>query len=94
MTRQTLDPVSLEILWTRLISVVDEAAATQERTSFSHMVREANDYAVVVTDAKGRSIAQSSRSIPSFIGTLPRTIKLLLELFPPEIGRASCRERV
>ena len=84
MTRQTLDPVSLEILWTRLISVVDEAAATQERTSFSHMVREANDYAVVVTDAKGRSIAQSSRSIPSFIGTLPRTIKLLLELFPPE----------
>ncbi len=84
MTRQTLDPVSLEILWTRLISIVDEAAATQERTSFSIMVREANDYALAITDAEGRLLAQNTRSIPSFIGTLPRTIKLFLGIFPPE----------
>jgi N-methylhydantoinase B len=75
MPRETLDPITLEILWTRLVSAVDEAAAAFVRTSFSTLVREANDFAVVLTDATGRSLAQSSMSIPSFIGTLPATVK-------------------
>ncbi len=54
------------------------------RTSFSSIVRESNDFACVVTDAQGRSIAQASNSIPSFIGTAPRTIRHFLEQFPPE----------
>ncbi|MBI4182747.1 MAG: hydantoinase B/oxoprolinase family protein [Proteobacteria bacterium] len=82
MARNGLDPAGLEVLWTRLIGLVDESAATQERTSFSTMVREANDYAVVLTDAAGRLLAQNTRSIPSFIGTLPRTIRLFLKRFP------------
>ena len=76
------DPVSLEILWNRLISIVDEAAAAFVRTSFSSLVREANDYAVVLTDAAGGSLAQSSMSIPSFISTLPKTVSHFLERFP------------
>jgi N-methylhydantoinase B len=40
-----IDPISLEILWTRLVSLVDEAAAPLVRTSFSTIVRESNDYA-------------------------------------------------
>lgn len=80
--RRRLDPVSLEILWGRLVSMVDEAAATFVRTSFSMLVREANDYAIVLTDTEGRSLAQSSLSIPSFIGTLPATVKHFLRLFP------------
>ena len=79
-----LDPVSLEILWNRLIAIVDEAAAGFVRTSFSSLVREANDYAVVLTDAHGRSLAQSSLSIPSFISTLPKTVGHFLEAFPGE----------
>ncbi|NIS29015.1 MAG: hydantoinase B/oxoprolinase family protein, partial [Actinobacteria bacterium] len=43
-------------------------------TSFSTLVRDANDFAVVLTDRRGRSVAQSSLSIPSFIATMPRTI--------------------
>jgi N-methylhydantoinase B len=76
-----LDPVTLEILWTRMISVVDEAAATFVRTSFSTLVRDANDFAVVLTDRHGRSIAQSTRSIPSFISTMPRTIGHFIDEF-------------
>lgn len=79
-----IDPVTLEILWTRLVSAVDEAAAAFVRTSFSTLVREANDFAVVLTDAEGRSLAQSSMSIPSFIGTLPATVKHFLKKFPAE----------
>ncbi len=73
-----LDPVTTEILWTRLVSVVDEAAVTFVRASFSTLVREANDYAVVLTDRSGRNLAQSSLSIPSFIATVPQTIRTFI----------------
>ena len=84
MSNAAIDPVTLEILWTRMISAVDEAAAAFVRTSFSPLVREANDYAVVLTDAQGRSLAQSSMSIPSFIGTLPASVKHFLSRFPSQ----------
>jgi N-methylhydantoinase B len=84
MTTGNLDPISLEIFWTRLLSAVDEAAAAFVRTSFSTLVREANDFAVVLTDAKGRSLVQSSLSIPSFIGTLPATVKHTLSHYPAD----------
>jgi N-methylhydantoinase B len=76
--------VTLEMLWTRLISIVDEAAAALVRTSFSTIVRESNDFACVLTDARGRSLAQATDSIPSFIGTVPRTIRHFLNEFPVE----------
>ncbi|MBI1734943.1 MAG: hydantoinase B/oxoprolinase family protein [Candidatus Rokubacteria bacterium] len=77
MTRG-FDPFVLEILWNRLVSIVDEAAATLVRTSFSTVVRESYDFSCVLTDRRGNSLAQASASIPSFIGTLPRTVKHFL----------------
>ena len=47
----TFDPIELEILWKRLISVVDEASAAFVRTCFSTLVRDGNDFAIVLTDA-------------------------------------------
>lgn len=82
MKKSILDPIVLEIQWKRLVSMVDEASAAFVRTSFSVLVREANDFAVVLTDSQGRSIAQSVLSIPSFIGTLPATVKHFLDKFP------------
>ena len=79
-----LDGIALELLWRRLISIVDEAAASLVRTSFSTVVRESNDFACVITDAQGRSIAQATNSIPSFIGTAPRTIRAFLDEWRPD----------
>jgi len=73
-----LDAVTLEVLWTRIISVVDEAAKAIVRTSFSTLSNEANDFACVLTDARGYALAQNSGSIPSFIGTLPATVRHFL----------------
>ncbi|MBI4184303.1 MAG: hydantoinase B/oxoprolinase family protein [Proteobacteria bacterium] len=84
MAPTPIDPITLEILWSRLVAIVDEAAAAFVRTAFSSLVQEANDYAVVLTDSAGRSLAQSSLSIPSFLGTLPRTVRHLLKIFPLE----------
>jgi N-methylhydantoinase B len=73
-----LDAVTLEVLWTRIISVVDEAAKAIVRTSFSTLSNEANDFACMLTDARGYALAQNSGSIPSFIGTLPATVRHFL----------------
>src|SRR5215470_4560245 len=78
------DAVELELLWRRLISLVDEAAAALVRTSFSTLVRESYDFSCIVTDAAGESLVQATESIPSFIGTLPATVKHFLRFFPPE----------
>ena len=78
-----LDAVTLELVWTRLISAVDEAAKAIVRTSFSTLSNEANDFACVLTDAKGHSLAQNTGSIPSFIGTLPATVRAIMAAHPP-----------
>ncbi|HKZ06386.1 MAG TPA: hydantoinase B/oxoprolinase family protein [Methylomirabilota bacterium] len=78
------DPITLEVLWTRIISVVDEAAKAIVRTSFSTLANEANDFACVLTDARGNALAQNSGSIPSFIGTLPATVRHFLKDIGPE----------
>lgn len=79
---EDMDPITLEVLWSRTIAILDEASATLYRTAFSSVVRESNDYACVLTDTKGMSLAQSSLSIPSFIGTLPQTVRQLQRFFP------------
>ncbi len=81
---EAFDPVTLELLWRRLISLVDEAAAALVRTSFSTLVRESYDFSCIVTDDRGQSLVQATESIPSFIGTLPATVKHFLRFFPPE----------
>ena len=78
------DAVSLGILWDRLVSITDEIESTLVRTSFSTIVSESYDLTVVVLDREGRLVAQGSHSIPVFIGTAPRTLKYMLQKFPPE----------
>src|SRR5579862_4921837 len=81
---RTFDAVSLGILWDRLISVTNEIVQTLVRTSFSTIARENYDLSCVLFDAKGRSIAQGTMSVPVFIGTAPQTMKHMLEAMPPE----------
>ena len=78
------DPVTLEILWSRLISIADESAAALLRTSFSTIVRESNDFGTVLMDANGDSLSENSGGIPSFSGILPRTLKHFLAKYPKE----------
>ncbi len=49
------DPITLEILWRRLISIVDEADASVARTAFSSLLRDAHDYTCMFTDSRGRN---------------------------------------
>jgi len=73
-----VDAITLSILWARILSIVDEAGSALQRTAFSTVTRESNDFAVVLMDEQGRSIAQSSISVPSFLGVIPILTKALL----------------
>lgn len=77
--RSSADPIFLEIFWTRIRSVVNEAAKLIVRTSFSTLSSEANDFAVVITDSRGQTLAENSGAIPSFIGTLPLTVQATIK---------------
>jgi N-methylhydantoinase B len=81
--RPGLDPVSLEIVWHRLIAVVDEAATTLVRTSFSPIMRESNDLSCVLFDSRGNALAENTIGIPSFNLTLGRTVRHVLRKRPP-----------
>ena len=90
MSRQLepeFDPITLEIMWNRLISIADQAATTLVRTSFSTIVRECNDYACVLMDRNGDTLAENRGAIPSFVGTLSRTMKHFLRRFPADTWR-------
>src|ERR687886_1372360 len=85
--RTDLDPVTLEILWSRLISIADESAAALLRTAFSTIVRESNDFATVLMAANGDSVSENPGGIASFSCILPRTTKHFLAKFPAETWR-------
>jgi len=78
------DRILLEIIWSRMINALDEAATVLYRTAFSPVVRESNDFACIVTDARGLALAQSAASMPSFTWTLPRTVRHFLRYLPAE----------
>jgi len=77
-TKQTFDSIELGILWSRLIAIVDEAGSTLQRSAFSSVTRESADFAVVLMNARGESLAQSSVSVPSFLGVMPFLVKALV----------------
>jgi len=82
MSEVNLSAVRLGLVWRRLDGIVDQVAETFLRAAFSVVVRDNYDMAFSLFDAEGRQLTQSKRSIPSFLGTLPRTLDAVLERFP------------
>ena len=80
----TFDPISLEIMWSRLINITEECWVTIWRTAFSTIIGEAQDFGCELLDARANSIAHSPRSMPVFNLTLPQAVKALFESFPPD----------
>ncbi|MES2564175.1 MAG: hydantoinase B/oxoprolinase family protein, partial [Pseudomonadota bacterium] len=73
------DPIAVQILWERCISIVDEAADKLVRAAFSTVARESNDFGCVLCDADGAGIGYTTRGTPRMGIILPRTIRAMLE---------------
>ena len=78
------DPVGLEIMWSRLINIVEECWLTVWRTAFSLIIGEAQDFGCEILDARGNSLAHSPRAMPVFNLTLPLAVRAILDKFPVE----------
>lgn len=80
----TLGEIEIQILWNRLLSVVEEQAQTLVRTAFSTAAREAGDISAGVFDMQGRMLAQAVTGTPGHINSMARAVVHFLDAFPAE----------
>ena len=62
--------VSYQVMWNRLISVVEEQAQALVRTAFSTSVREAGDLSAGVYDLHGQMLAQAVTGTPGHVNAM------------------------
>ncbi len=79
-----MDPLQLQILWDRLLAIVEEQAQTLIRTAFSITVREAGDLSTGIFDVKGRMLAQAVTGTPGHVNAMAASVGFFLERFPVE----------
>jgi N-methylhydantoinase B len=77
------DPVDLEVLWSQLVTVVDEAAYAILRTSMSKIVVEARDFGVLLLDTQGHMLVCDA-GVAAKIGTNSIAARELLKHFPAD----------
>jgi len=66
--------VARQVMWNRLISVVEEQAQALIRTAFSTSVREAGDLSAGVYDARGRMLAQAVTGTPGHVNAMAEAV--------------------
>ncbi len=74
--------VELQVMWNRLIAVVDEQAQALMHTAFSPIVRESGDISAGVFDVNGAMLAQAVTGTPGHINTMAESVKHFLEVIP------------
>ena len=79
---QPFDKIQMQIMWNRLISVVEEQAQALLRTAFSPIVRECGDLSAGVFDLKGRMIAQAVTGTPGHVNSMAESVKHFIFHFP------------
>ena len=87
MSPERLDPILLEVLWNRLVSVVEEQARALMRTSFTSVVREAGDLSAGLFDRRGRMVAQAVTGTPGHVNAMATSMHHFLREIPADTLR-------
>lgn len=82
-----ISKVAYQVMWNRLISVVEEQAQALIRTSFSTSVREAGDLSAGVYNEKGEMLAQAVTGTPGHVNAMAESVKHFLRIFPADTLR-------
>jgi N-methylhydantoinase B len=77
-----LAQIHSQIMWSRLIAVVEEQAQTMLRTAFSTSVREAGDLSAGVFDRHGRMLAQAVTGTPGHVNSMANAVTHFLDVYP------------
>ena len=81
------ETIDLQIMWSRLIAVVEEQAQVLMRTAFSTIVRECGDLSAGVFDLRGRMLAQAVTGTPGHVNSMAESVKHFIRHFPVETMR-------
>src|SRR5215212_10003040 len=76
-----ISDIELQIMWNRLIAVVEEQAQTLLRTAFSSIVREAGDLSAGIFDRTGRMLAQAVTGTPGHVNSMAESVKHFIAHF-------------
>ncbi|MCP5023062.1 MAG: hydantoinase B/oxoprolinase family protein [bacterium] len=76
--------VHFQIMWNRLVSILEEQAMTLIRTAFSTSVREAGDLSAGVFDRQGRMVAQAVTGTPGHVNTMAAAVTHFIKDIGPE----------
>ncbi|MFG1424549.1 hydantoinase B/oxoprolinase family protein [Roseixanthobacter glucoisosaccharinicivorans] len=76
--------IQFQVLWNRIIAVVEEQAQTLVRTAFSTAAREAGDISAGVFDTRGRMLAQAVTGTPGHVNSMARSVVHFLAEFPAD----------
>src|SRR4051794_16334142 len=79
---EALSQIHMQIMWSRLIAVVEEQAQTLVRTAFSTSVREAGDLSAGVFDRDGNMLAQAVTGTPDHVNSMAAAVGHFLAAFP------------
>ena len=79
-----LSPIRMQLMWDRLIAVVEEQALALMRTGFSTSTREAGDLSAGVFDLKGDMLAQAVTGTPGHVNSMARSVIHFIREFPVE----------
>ncbi len=74
--------IQRQIMWNRLIAVVEEQAQIMIRTAFSTTVREAGDLSAGIFDLQGRMMAQAVTGTPGHVNSMAEAVGHFLAKFP------------
>src|ERR1700761_4361116 len=77
-----LAQIHRQVMWNRLIAVVEEQAQTMIRTAFSTTVREAGDLSAGIFDLHGRMMAQAVTGTPGHVNSMAESVNHFLRKFP------------
>jgi N-methylhydantoinase B len=82
-----LSEIQNQIMWNRLIAIVEEQAQTLIRTAFSTSAREAGDLSAGVFDTQGRMLAQAVTGTPGHVNAMAASVGFFLEKYPADTMR-------
>ena len=74
------DPITLTVMWNRLIAIANDMSVALGRSAYSDAVREAGDFGTHVYDHKGRLVAQGLCS-PGHLGASLGAVQHTLRVF-------------
>ena len=81
----SLQRIQFQVIWRRLISIVEDQARTLMKTAFSPVVRESGDLSAALFDPQGRMLAQAITGTPGHVNSTAAAVPHFLKEYPPAV---------